>query len=266
MAARGKQDAIALLTDDHRRVERLFDQFERAQESSRQQQLAQEICTELKVHAMLEEEIFYPALRGKIEDDDLDEALVEHDGAKVLINDIEAGSAGDEFFEAKVKVLQEQIEHHIKEEERESGNLFSQARKADVDLQALGAEMAARKAQLMGRAETVGLAAAKPSTLKRGGTMGLNRNTLILAAGAAAAGCAAVIFGRRWRAEQDQDEYAPALRRGTKPPGPVGQSGNARSAGPDAMRDPPREWSKVDEASDESFPASDPPNFNPQVD
>ena len=118
---------------------------------------------------MLEEEILYPALRGKIDDDDLDEAYVEHDGAKVLINDIEAGSAGDQFYEAKVKVLKEEIEHHIEEEEKEEDNLFSQARETDVDLQALGAQMAARKAELMGIAETEGLPPAETATLTEAG-------------------------------------------------------------------------------------------------
>src|SRR3546814_17949784 len=75
---------------------------------------------------MLEEEIFYPALRGKIDDADLDEAIVEHDSAKLLINDIEAAEPDDDFYDAKVKVLQEEIEHHIKEEEKERGNIFQQ--------------------------------------------------------------------------------------------------------------------------------------------
>jgi hypothetical protein len=114
---------------------------------------------------MIEEEIFYPALRGKIDDDDIDEAYVEHDGAKVLINDIEAGSPDDHFYAAKVKVLKEEIEHHIKEEESETDNIFSQARKTDVDLDALGAQMAARKAELMQIAEAQGLPPAKPATL-----------------------------------------------------------------------------------------------------
>ncbi len=164
-----KQDAIRLLTEDHRTVEGLFEQFEKASGDGRKEQLARRICTELKVHAMLEEEIFYPALRGKIEDDDLDEALVEHDGAKVLINEIEAGGVGDEFYDAKVKVLKEQIEHHVKEEERQSGNIFSQARKADLDLEALGEQMAARKAELMALAESEGLPPAQPATLQREG-------------------------------------------------------------------------------------------------
>jgi hypothetical protein len=114
---------------------------------------------------MIEEEIFYPALRGKIDDDDIDEAYVEHDGAKVLINDIEAGSPDDQFYEAKVKVLKEEIEHHIKEEEKQSDNIFSQARKTDVDLDALGERMAARKAELMALAESEGLPPAQPATL-----------------------------------------------------------------------------------------------------
>ena len=161
----GKQDAIKLLTEDHRKVEELFEQFEKASGDGKKEKLARQICTELKVHAMIEEEIFYPALRGKIDDDDLDEAVVEHDGAKVLINDIEAGGSGDDFYDAKVKVLQEQIEHHVKEEERQQGNIFSQARKTDVDLEALGEQMAARKQELMAQAESGGLPAAETATL-----------------------------------------------------------------------------------------------------
>ena len=165
MAENGKQNAIQLLTADHRTVEELFEKFENAGGDTKKEKLARQICLELKVHAMLEEEIFYPALRGKIDDDDLDEALVEHDGAKMLINEIEAGSGGDDFFEAKVKVLKEQIEHHVKEEERQSDNLFSQARKTDVDLDALGEQMAARKAELLRLAETQGLPPAQPATM-----------------------------------------------------------------------------------------------------
>ena len=164
-----KLDAIQLLTQDHRAVEALFEKFENASEDGTKEGIARTICTELKVHAMIEEEIFYPALRGKIDDDDIDEAYVEHDGAKVLINDIEAGSPDDQFYEAKVKVLQEEIEHHIKEEEKESDNIFSQARKTDVDLDALGAQMAARKAELMTLAESQGLPPAQPATLTETG-------------------------------------------------------------------------------------------------
>src|SRR5919199_1960286 len=165
MVAEKKQDAIQLLTQDHREVEALFEKFEKAGSDGSKEKLARQICTELKIHTMIEEEIFYPALRGKVEDDDLDEALVEHDGAKVLVNDIEAAEPSDDFYDAKVKVLQEEIEHHVKEEERQSGNLFSQARKADVDLAALGEQMAARKAELKQLAETQGLPPAQPATL-----------------------------------------------------------------------------------------------------
>jgi hemerythrin superfamily protein len=165
MAQDKAPDATQLLTQDHREVEELFEKFEKAARDGTKEKLARQICTELKIHAMIEEEIFYPALRGKIDDADLDEAIVEHDGAKVLINDIEAGEPSDEFYDAKVKVLQEQIEHHVKEEEKERDNMFSQARKTDVDLQALGEQMAARKAELQQLAKTQGLPPAQPAAV-----------------------------------------------------------------------------------------------------
>jgi hemerythrin superfamily protein len=164
MATERKMDATRLLTEDHRKVEQLFEQFEKASGDGRKERIARQICTELKVHSMIEEEIFYPALRGKIDEDDLDEAYVEHDGAKMLINEIEAGGPDEDFYDAKVKVLQEQIEHHIEEEEKSRGNLFQQARAADVDLEALGERMAARKAELMAQAESGGLPPAQPAT------------------------------------------------------------------------------------------------------
>ncbi|MDT9599358.1 hemerythrin domain-containing protein [Sphingosinicella rhizophila] len=167
MAGEGKQDALKLLSEDHRKVEDLFEKFEKASGDGRKEKLAREICLELKVHTAIEEEIFYPALRGKISDDDLDEAYVEHDGAKILINDIEAGGPDDDYYDAKVKVLQEQIEHHVKEEEKQHDNIFTQARKADVDLEALGEQMAARKAALMAKAEAAGLPPAEPATLEK---------------------------------------------------------------------------------------------------
>jgi hypothetical protein len=141
-------DAIALLKADHRKVEDLFEQFEKATASDRKQKLAHEICTELKIHTLLEEEIFYPAFEGKIEEDLLKEAYVEHDGAKVLVNDIEASPANDQFYDAKVKVLSEEIEHHVGEEERPSDGLFAQCRKTDVDLVELRDLMLARKEEL----------------------------------------------------------------------------------------------------------------------
>lgn len=154
-------DAIALLKADHRKVEELFEKFEKAR--GNKQAIAEEICNELKIHAMIEEEIFYPALDGKIEDDTLDEAYVEHDGAKVLINDIMAGGPDDEFYDAKVKVLSEEIEHHVKEEEAPKKGMFAQARDAGVDLVALRDRMLVRKEELTAQANNGGL---PPAELK----------------------------------------------------------------------------------------------------
>ena len=153
-------DAIALLKADHRKVEDLFEKFEAAKSADRKQALAHEICVELKIHTLLEEEIFYPAFRGLIE------AYVEHDGAKVLINDIEAGSPDDDFYAAKVKGLSEEIKHHVHEEEMPSEGMFAQCRKTDVDLVALRDTMAARKKELLAKAKTGGLPAAKPTAVK----------------------------------------------------------------------------------------------------
>jgi len=152
------QDAIALLKQDHRTVEELFAQFEKASGDGRKEKLAQQICLELSVHATIEEEIFYPACEGKVEEDLLKEAYVEHDGAKVLIAEIEAGSEqSDDFFDAKVKVLQEQIEHHVEEEEKRMEGLFSQARKAGIDMEALGRQLAERKAELVANYKSAGV-------------------------------------------------------------------------------------------------------------
>jgi hypothetical protein len=143
------QDAIALLKEDHRKVEDLFEQFEKAREEGRKEKLAKQICTELMIHAMIEEEIFYPACAGQIKDEDLlDESYVEHDGAKVLIAELTKSSPSDEFFDAKVTVLSEMIKHHVKEEEKRSEGLFAQAREAGLDIEALGERIMARKEQL----------------------------------------------------------------------------------------------------------------------
>jgi hypothetical protein len=159
------QDAIALLKADHRKVEDLFDQYEGADSAARKASIAQQICTELKIHTTIEEEIFYPALRGEIEASTLDEAYVEHDGAKALVNEIEQGSPSDDFFDAKVTVLSEDIKHHVKEEERWGYGMFAQAKKTDVDLDALGAQLQARKAELMAQAKADGLPPAEPKTM-----------------------------------------------------------------------------------------------------
>ncbi|HEV7310947.1 hemerythrin domain-containing protein [Sphingopyxis sp.] len=158
-------DATHILTADHRAVEKLFAQFEREDSRADKGKIANQICTELKIHAQLEEEIFYPALEGKIDDDLLKEAYVEHDGAKMLINEIVAADADDEFFDAKVTVLKEEIEHHVKEEEKQHGNMFQQARAAAIDLHALVERMLTRKKELQALADTKGLPPAQTTTM-----------------------------------------------------------------------------------------------------
>jgi hemerythrin superfamily protein len=165
MAESKNQDAIALLKQDHRTVEELFEKFENASGSERKRKLAEEICLELSVHAEIEEEIFYPACEGKVDEDLLKESYVEHDGAKVLIAEIMNGGPDDEYYDAKVKVLQEEIEHHVQEEEKRLEGLFSQARKAELDMDALGAELAARKAQLTDEFKATGIPTPRLTTM-----------------------------------------------------------------------------------------------------
>jgi len=150
-------DAISLLKADHRKVEDLFDQFEKATDNARRQKVAQEICTELTVHATIEEEIFYPACKEAVEDDLEHEAYVEHDGAKVLIAEIAQGNPENEFYAAKVTVLSEMIKHHVKEEEKPGEGFFAQARRGDVDLADLGGKLQARKEQLLAAIKQGGL-------------------------------------------------------------------------------------------------------------
>jgi hypothetical protein len=167
MAANSEpQDGLQLLAADHRKVEGLFESFEKASGASAKEKLVREICTELKIHATIEEEIYYPAIRGKVEKADLDEAYVEHDSAKLLINELEAAEPDEAYYDAKVKVLSELIEHHVKEEEKQRDNLFQQTRAADIDLAALGERLAARKAELTAQAEGEGLPPAAPATLQ----------------------------------------------------------------------------------------------------
>jgi hypothetical protein len=144
-----EMDAIAMLKADHRKVEELFEKFESTNGKATKQKLAGRICLELKVHTVIEEEIFYPACRGKIEDELVDEAYVEHDAAKLLINEIEAGGPEEDFYDAKVKVLQEMIEHHVEEEEKRSKGMFSQARAAGLDMDELADQMRMRKRSAM---------------------------------------------------------------------------------------------------------------------
>jgi hemerythrin superfamily protein len=166
MAETKNQDAIALLKRDHRTVEELFEKFEKAGGTERKRKLAEEICLELSVHAEIEEEIFYPACEGKVDEDLLKEAYVEHDGAKVLIAEIMNGGPSDDYYDAKVKVLQEEIEHHVEEEEKRLDGLFAQARKAELDLDALGEELAARKSELTEQFKASGIPTPRLTTME----------------------------------------------------------------------------------------------------
>ena len=152
-----KMDAIALLKSDHRKVEALFEKFEKTKDANKKKALAMEICTELSVHATIEEEIFYPACHDAVEDDLRAEAYVEHDGAKVLIAELAESGPEQEFYDAKMKVLSEDIKHHVKEEERPGDGYFAQARKGGVDMDVLGEKLAARKAQLLTEIKKNGL-------------------------------------------------------------------------------------------------------------
>jgi hemerythrin-like domain-containing protein len=142
-------DAITLLKTDHAAVSKLFAEYDKLGDKAhaKKLKLARRICAELKVHTQIEEEIFYPATRAALpkEDDLLDEAEVEHNGAKDLIAQLDAMQPGDELFDAKVTVLSEYIKHHVKEEHED---MFPKVRKTDLDLKELGMRMAFRKAEL----------------------------------------------------------------------------------------------------------------------
>jgi len=144
-------DAISMLKADHDKVKKMFKDFERmheAEEDQEAEQLAKQICNELTLHAQVEEELFYPAVREAISDDDLmDEADIEHASAKELVAQLEELEPGDDHYDARVTVLSEYIEHHTKEEE---GQMFVQARKADVNTVELGKRIAERKEELRG--------------------------------------------------------------------------------------------------------------------
>jgi len=144
-------DAVKLLTADHKEVHALFEKYKKLSTAEapteEREQLAHQICDMVTVHATIEEEILYPAARqAGIESDLLDEAEVEHECAKDLIAQIQAMSADDGLYDAKVIVLGEYIDHHVKEEQDE---IFPACRKAKMDLEGLGAELAERKSALM---------------------------------------------------------------------------------------------------------------------
>lgn len=136
------QDAIVLLKADHQEAKTLFSQFEKIKDSGdhdRKMEIAREVCGALLIHMEIEEKIFYPRVRQHINDNDLmNEALVEHDGAKELIQQIGELQPGDPMFAAKIMVLSEQIDHHVHEEETE---MFPKAQQSGIDLKSLGAQL-----------------------------------------------------------------------------------------------------------------------------
>ncbi|QNA88798.1 hemerythrin domain-containing protein [Massilia sp. Dwa41.01b] len=142
-------DAITLLTKQHREVEDMFEQFEKMTDRAKvsKKKLADQICNALIMHTTIEEEILYPATREASEEteDMVDEAVVEHASAKDLIAQVQEMDPGDELYDAKVKVLGEMVEHHVKEEEEE---MFPKLRELKLDLAQLGAEMAARAKEI----------------------------------------------------------------------------------------------------------------------
>jgi hypothetical protein len=163
------RDAIALLRADHQTVQELFDRFEKTRGDDRKGKLAEQICNELTVHAQIEEEIFYPAAREALREEDLiDEATVEHQSAKDLIAQIQGSKPGEELFDAKVKVLGEYIKHHVKEEQNE---MFAQVRKTKLDLSELGERLQMRKDELkQGGAAAAGSGSLSGSRSARGGS------------------------------------------------------------------------------------------------
>jgi hemerythrin superfamily protein len=169
----GRDDAIKLLKSDHREVERLFGSFESTRSQERKQELAAQICTALKTHMTIEEEILYPAFLEATEDTEIHhEAEIEHAGAKHLIQEIESAGPKDDHFEARVTVLEEMIRHHVKEEEQRGG-MFMKAQSSDMDLAELGRQLRDRKLELMGD-DSEGMATSRrrpplPSRTRRGG-------------------------------------------------------------------------------------------------
>lgn len=161
-----KTDAVSLLKADHRKVERIFAQYEDCEDDQKKRELARQACLELIVHTKLEEELFYPACRERQVDDDLlDEAQVEHDSAKLLIADLLQGSPGDDYYDAKVTTLAEYIKHHVGEEEQARSGIFAKAQKAGVDMTDLGQKIQARKAELMAQSEALCSKPPRPRSL-----------------------------------------------------------------------------------------------------
>ena len=141
-------EALEMLREDHQKVKDLFEEFEKAEEDDEKLRIVRTALTELQIHATLEEEIFYPAVRELMDDDDqMDEALEEHHVAKLIMAELADMEPGDEHFDAKFKVLAESVKHHIEEEESE---ILPKAEEMELDHEELGEEMSERKMELQG--------------------------------------------------------------------------------------------------------------------
>lgn len=141
------QDAMALLKADHELVSDLFDEYENSHSAAKKKRIVAQICDELTVHAQIEEEIFYPAVKRALKDHELiPEARVEHATLKDLIAQVEGKEPDDEMFDAKIKVMREYVKHHVKEEQNE---IFPKAKSTDLDMMELGAKLSERKEELL---------------------------------------------------------------------------------------------------------------------
>ena len=145
-----KSSAIDLLKSDHREVEQLFEEYKTARRRQQRGRLVEKIAAALTAHTILEEQIFYPACREHgVDEDELQEAQVEHDSVKLLVRELLEGELDEEYFDAKVTVLSEYVTHHVKEEENPTEGIFARAEKSGLDLDALGEEIAELKEHLM---------------------------------------------------------------------------------------------------------------------
>src|SRR6266446_4978116 len=161
-----EQNPIAMLKADHREAEELFSSFEAASSPQEKTQLAKQICTELMIHTLLEEEIFYPACKGHMEERLLNEAQVEHDSAKMLIIELQSDSPDNQYYDAKVRTLSEEIKHHIAEEEKPTSGIFARAEKANVTTEHLAKQLGDRKRELATKANAGDLGSPEPRSFR----------------------------------------------------------------------------------------------------
>lgn len=157
--------ATKVLARDHRTVEAMFARYESTSGTTAKVKIADEICAELKIHARMEEELFYPAMRGQIHDAMLAKAYGEHEEALQLVEEIAGGGADEAFYDARVRMLRQRIEQHIAEEEKKANNMFEQARASGVDLTALGEQLLALRAKLKQQTDAGALPPPEPDMI-----------------------------------------------------------------------------------------------------